>query len=85
MTALDYEDELTLPERYGVSEIFRLIFTSIKNGRILKNLANFLKKIKQSKDGFFSLFDAYFNYLTKYCSPLYILEDEGNKILEVLD
>jgi hypothetical protein len=85
LNSMDIPDDLTMPERLVICEIFRFVFMGMRDGHIFDEIRKFLVKIRSEEEGLFILFDAYFKFMTKYCSPLTMVYDEGQKVLLVID
>lgn len=85
LTSMENDEDLSKNERLIISEIFRFIFTGMKNGYIFKQLKNYLVNKTKISNILVLVFDSYFKFFTKYCSPLAIMDEESKKIILIQD
>ena len=57
----------------------------MRNGQIYLEIRKFLIKLYTKPDSVFVLFDAFFKFMTKHCSPRTLAHEQGQKVFQVLD
>lgn len=85
LNAMESKKILENIDRQIILEIFQLCFLGIRHGHMFDELRKFLIKLYGKVDSIFILYDSFFKFITRYCSPRNLAYEQGKKVFQVID